>query len=39
MTCQLGASAGQKIALAQSKLRILQSIARKKMVEASGIIK
>ena len=39
MTCQLGTSAGQRIALAQSKLRILQSIARKKMVEASGIIK
>ena len=39
MTCQLGTSAGQKIAFAQSKLRILQSIARKKMVEASGIIK
>ena len=39
MTCQLGTSAGQRIALAQSKLRILQSIARKKMVEARGIIK
>ena len=33
------ANLGQKIALAQSKLRILQSIARKKMVEASSTIK